>query len=148
MPSWNAKGERRGCFRLRLNSHGLIHGAGGPIDKDQLDAAVRVAMATFARDGASPAVLAEHERFISALHQTASQLVTELPKDLFAPVDPDRTARREVALPDGAQGEVTVRFTALADPATGLMDRRSAKSSPTCRATSDAPSRAGNWPPL
>ena len=112
-----------GMFPLTLDPHGLIHGAGGAIDKDQLDAAVRVAMATFARDGASSTVLAEHERFISALHQTASQLVTELPKDLFAPVDPDRTARREVALPDGAQGEVTVRFTALADPATGLMEQ-------------------------
>ena len=47
--------------------------------------------------------------------------MTELPRDLFAPPDAPRTEHGEVALPGGELGEVTVTFTALRDPATGLM---------------------------
>lgn len=112
-----------GLFPLLLDGAGLIHGAEVPVDTAQLDIAVRQAIARFAHAGASPDELAEHQRFVSALHQGAAAILTALPKDLFAPGDPDRTTRQNVALPDGAAGEVTVRFTAQADPGTGLMER-------------------------
>jgi hypothetical protein len=59
--------------------------------------------------------------FVEALHRSAGALVTEPPRDLFAPVDCPREESRTVALPDGDTGQVRVIFTATRDPVTGLM---------------------------
>jgi hypothetical protein len=118
--------ERRrsevGLFPLTLDAHGQIYGARVGIDTDELDAAVREALATLDGRAFSPGERDEIARFVSALHQGAAKIVTELPKDLFAPADPERTTTRDVALPGGQEGEVTVRFTARTDPGTGLME--------------------------
>jgi hypothetical protein len=119
--------ERRrrelGLFPLELDAQGLIHGARGPVATAELDMAVRAALKTLDRGAHTAGERAELDRFVANLHQNAAKLVTELPRDLFAPVETDRTAKRDVTLADGAAGVVTVRFTAHRDPATGLMEQ-------------------------
>ena len=100
----------------------LRNGEGYRVEGRQVDVEVEApeVLAAFAR--------IEREReelrtFVNALHQSAGRLVTELPRDLFAPAETPRSHRREVALPGGDSGEVTVTFSAVRDPATGLMRR-------------------------
>jgi len=113
--------EETGPFPLRLDANGQIVGGPAAPLSTQLDAAVREAIAELDARPRDPAERAELLRFVNAVHQTAGRLTTELPADLFAPPARPRTERREVALPNGEAGQVTVTFSAFADPATGLM---------------------------
>jgi hypothetical protein len=63
----------------------------------------------------------ELRAFVDAVHRSAGQLATDLPRDLFAPVDCPREESRALPLPDGTQGQVRTAFAAERDPATGLM---------------------------
>jgi hypothetical protein len=60
---------------------------------------------------------------MAAVHQAGSNIVSSLPVDLFAPVESDRTDQRSIELPAGGKGVVQTHFSALRDPATGLMQR-------------------------
>jgi len=115
--------ERReeGLFPLSLDGNGQLVEAARPPLSAQLDAAVREAMAEIERRPREPAERAELRRFVGAIRQSAGRLTTELPSDLFAPSAPERRETRAVPLPGGGAGQVTVTFTAAADPATGLM---------------------------
>ena len=113
--------EELGLFPLLLDAEGTIAGTEGIPLATRLDEAVRETLAALESQPHSEAERAELVRFVSAFHQSAGRLVTELPRDLFAPPDAPRTEHGEVALPGGELGEVTVTFTALRDPATGLM---------------------------
>lgn len=113
--------EERGLFPLLLDAGGSIANGAGTPDATRLDAAVREALAALEARSYAPAERAELVRFVNAFHQSAGKLVTELPRDLFAPADTPRRERREVALPGGDSGAVTVTFSAERDPATGLM---------------------------
>ena len=113
--------EELGLFPLLLDETGTIaDGAGTPL-ATQLDAAVSEALAQLEAQAHAPAERAELVRFVNAFHQSAGRLMTELPRDLFAPVETPRSESREVALPGGDTGAVTVTFSAARDPATGLM---------------------------
>ena len=113
--------EERGLFPLLLDAGGAIAaGAGTPV-ATRLDDAVREALAVLEARPHAPAERAELVRFVNAFHQSAGKLLTELPRDLFAPVETSRSERRAIALPGGDAGEVAVTFTAERDPATGLM---------------------------
>lgn len=108
-------------FPLTLDLQGRIFGAAPPVDASYLGALVREATVQIERSAVPADARAELLRFVSALHQSTSKLVSELPQDLFAPAQPERLTVRQVTLPGGEQGEVTVRFTALADLSTGVM---------------------------
>jgi hypothetical protein len=115
--------ERReaGLFPLSLDATGTIRGVAPGIDNARLDDAVRAAVA---RIEAGDHPQAERERlrgFVEAVHRSAGAILTELPRDLFAPVDCPRTERRAVALPGGDPGEVRLSFDAVRDSATGVM---------------------------
>ena len=113
--------EERGLFPLLLDAEGAIaDGVGTPL-ATRLDDAVREAHAALAARSYDATERAELTRFVTAFHQSAGRLVTELPHDLFAPHGAPRSESREVALPGGDSGEVTVTFSALRDPVTGLM---------------------------
>jgi hypothetical protein len=113
--------EERGLFPLRLDAGGAIAaGAGTPL-ATRLDEAVRAALAALETRSHGPAERAELVQFVNAFHQSAGTLMTELPRDLFAPAETPRSERREVVLPGGESGEVAVTFSATRDPATGLM---------------------------
>jgi hypothetical protein len=113
--------EERGLFPLLLDAAGLIAGGTGVPLATGLDAAVRETLATLASRPYDPAERAELVQFVNAFHQSAGKLVTELPRDLFAPAETPRSETRAVELPGGDSGEVIVTFTAARDPATGLM---------------------------
>lgn len=115
--------ERRddGVFPLLLDADGRIRYAPDRYVATAFDEAVREAAMQQSRQGLDPAARDELHRFIEATRQSAGELLTELPLDLFAPREVPRIERREIALPDGSMGLVTVRFTAEHDPATGLM---------------------------
>jgi len=112
--------EEVGLFPLRLDADGTIAGGGAPL-ATRLDAAVHETLAAIEAQAHDPAERAELVRFVNAFHQSAGKLVTELPRDLFAPAETPRSESREIALPGGNSGEVLVTFSATRDPATGLM---------------------------
>jgi len=115
--------ERRetGLFPLGLDFAGTIRGAGPAADTAKLDDAVREAAARIARGDYPPAERERQRAFVDAVHRSAGAILTELPRDLFAPVDCPRSYRRTVALPGGGIGAVRRTFDAVRDPATGLM---------------------------
>lgn len=112
--------QETGLFPLLLDADGGIAGGMGTAVATRLDEAVRVALSQVQAQAHTPAERSELERFITAFHQGATRLMTELPHDLFAPGAP-RQETREVALPGGDSGVVTVSFAATRDPATGMM---------------------------
>jgi len=115
--------EERGLFPLLLDADGAIAAAGGTALSTHLDATVREALAQLEAQPHAAAERAALVRFVTAFHQSAGRLTTELPHDLFAPRDASRSERRDVVLPGGESGEVVVTFSAASDPASGLMRR-------------------------
>lgn len=110
-------------FPLTLDAAGLITGGEARQPATQLDEAVRAVLAQFAARPRDAAELEQMQQYLAAVHQGAGRVLTELPRDLFAPGAGPRSERRDVALPGGERGLVTVTFSAEADPATGLMRR-------------------------
>lgn len=86
-----------------------------------VERAIREAAARIEALGDSSGEKALLQQFVAVIHQTAGKLVSDLPVDLFAPVQSRRHESREVSLPGGEAGEVTVLFNARSDPATGVM---------------------------
>ena len=110
-----------GLFPLELDAEGVIREVPRTAASAQLDAAVREVAARIEQGQYTPGEREELLAFVNAVHQGAGALVTQLPRDLFAPVDFPREENRAIALPNGESGQVTVTFTAVRDPATGLM---------------------------
>ena len=115
-----------GLFPLHLDASGQIDGGAEPRPSEQLDQAVREVLARISaaanRDEAEQADL---QQFAVAVHQNASALLTHLPRDLFAPAEPQHEETRMVELPGGGEGLVRVIYLADADAATGLMRKAS-----------------------
>jgi len=110
-----------GLFPLELDAEGAIRGVPHTAASAQLDEAVREVAARIEQWDHTPVEREELRAFVNAVHQGAGELVTQLPRDLFAPVDFPREEHRAIALPGGDAGRVAVTFTAERDPATGLM---------------------------
>lgn len=110
-----------GVFPLVLDAAGAIRSVAPFAASAQLDEAVREVTAQIAQWRHTPAEREQLNAFVAAVHRSAARLVTELPHDLFAPVDYPRAESRAIALPGGGAGQVRTRFTAARDPATGLM---------------------------
>lgn len=110
-----------GVFPLVLDPAGAIRSGAPTTASAQLDAAVREVGERIEQWQHTPAERAQLHAFVNAIHQSAGRFVTELPRDLFAPVDYPRAESRSLALPGGGTGHVRMSFTATRDPATGLM---------------------------
>jgi len=110
-----------GLFPLLLDATGAIRGVPRAAASAQVDAAVREVAARIERWEHTPTERDELRAFVDAVHQSAGRLVTGLPRDLFAPGDFPREESRAIALPGGEAGRVRMTFTAVRDPATGLM---------------------------
>jgi hypothetical protein len=67
-----------GLFPLTLDGQGLIYGNRAAIDTSRLDVAVREALAVLNKPGLAQSERDEAARFVSALQQGATRLVTEL----------------------------------------------------------------------
>jgi hypothetical protein len=120
LPGSSASASRPGCSRSARRI-GRDPRSPSAAENTALDEAVREALAEIERWQLAPAERDAMRAFVETIHRTAGALVTEPPRDLFAPVDCPREETRAIALPDGAAGQVRVRFTAERDPATGLM---------------------------
>ena len=108
-------------FPLQLDSAGAIRGSSHVTHSEQLDEAVREVTARIAQARHSAAERDALRAFVETVHRSAGELVTELPRDLFAPGDVPREESRAIVLPGGELGQVRVTFAAARDPATGLM---------------------------
>ena len=64
------------------------------------------------------AVLRSH---IDAIHKAGGIVLAQMPGDLFAPVEEQRSEEQRIPLPDGSLGRLSSTFTAQRDCDTGLM---------------------------
>lgn len=108
-------------FPLQLDSGGAISGSSRFTQGEQLDEAVREVTARIEQAAHTAAERQAMRAFVDAVHRSAGELVTELPRDLFAPGDVPREESRAIMLPGGETGQVRMTFAAARDPATGLM---------------------------
>ena len=76
----------------------------------------------FARSRVSEAQSAEaSRRFIADLSNSGNQWLTQLPGDLFFPAPRERSASRQIVLPDGTDGLVEMTETVRAHSGSGLL---------------------------
>ncbi len=115
----------RGIFPLRLDSGGLILDGEANQPGEEIESAFRIAaqrlgLANGTQDGAD-----ELAQLVEAMHRAGSGITSELPADLFAPLEQERRQERQIALPWGGEGMVHMLFNADRDSRTGLMRRAS-----------------------
>jgi hypothetical protein len=110
-----------GLFPLFLDQDGLIAAGADVAESPRLDQAVQEVLRRINALPVPEADQAEMTSFVRAVHANAAQLLTELPRDLFAPDGERSRHSRTVALPGGGEGVVTVGYTAETEPSTGLM---------------------------
>ena len=108
-------------FPLLLDRQGMIAAEAEAEEAPRLDQAVQEALQRIAQLPVPQADEADLTSFVRAVHANAAQLLTALPRDLFAPADQGSSESRTLALPGGSEGVVTVAFDADAEPITGLM---------------------------
>jgi len=113
-----------GLFPMLLDEGGHIatgpeDGSIAPIPQEAVSSAL-----DYARQRApGPDPAAASRRFLADLSQHGDRWLTLWPSDLFFPVPRDRTARKDMTLPDGTQGVVSMRESASVRDASGLLER-------------------------
>jgi hypothetical protein len=110
-----------GLFPLALDRAGMILGGPESRPAKELDQAVAIVRRRIAKAAIAADERKELEAFVRAVHDAGTKMSSQFPSDLFAPRDDAVRAEREVALPGGSAGTIEVCFTAVTDPATGLM---------------------------
>jgi hypothetical protein len=110
-----------GLFPLALDRTGLIVDGPDPRRAVELDRAVAIVRGVIDQASLAADERAELEAFVRAVHDAGAKLASQLPGDLFAPRVGATRAERELTLPGGGAGTIAVSFTAVTDPATGLM---------------------------
>lgn len=115
--------ERRetGLFPLVLDPAGRIVGEPSQAGSPQLDRAIEEALhrVTASHLGADDQAAAQ--AFLAGLQHAAASFVAAPPAALFRPLSTPLGEHRDVALPGGRTGTVSVTFTGTTDPDTGLM---------------------------
>jgi len=110
-----------GLFPLTLDSEGMIAGGPDPQVGKQLDAALAIVTRGLERGSLAGGERAQLEAFARAVHDSSARMIALLPADLFAPRQATAHAERRLALPGGGAGTIAVTFSAVSDPATGVM---------------------------
>jgi hypothetical protein len=110
-----------GLFPLTLDRSGMIVGSPDPRPAKELDQALAIVRSQLAKADFADDERKELAAFVRAVGEAGAKMGSALPGDLFAPRDTASRAERELALPGGGSGTIAVSFTALTDPATGLM---------------------------
>lgn len=110
-----------GPFPARLDMNGRIiddrsvaRGAGA-------GDAVQAAFAVLERLGTPNAEMREAREYLGRLAEASGRIISAIPPDLFFPVVGEASERRELALPDGTMGEVSVKIAVRAG-AGGLLE--------------------------
>ena len=110
-----------GLFPLELDAGGRIVGGEGASECDQFEIAYKAALSDISGQDLPETERDQLTAFIGAMHAAGGTLVTELPRDLFAPLALNRSERRAIEVPGGQAGQVSVDFIAEIDRETGLM---------------------------
>jgi hypothetical protein len=110
-----------GLFPLALDRAGLILGGPDSRPAKELDAAIAIVRRELAADRIATDERAEFEAFLRAVQSAETRLTAKFPGDLFAPRAKATRSARELALPGGTKGTIELSFSAVTDPATGLM---------------------------
>lgn len=110
-----------GIFPLTLDTAGLIVGGPDPKPGKELEEALAIVRRGLDRSPVAAGERPQLEAFVRAVHESSARVAALLPTDLFAPRDAPTHAERGIALPGGGAGTIEVTFTAVTDPATGVM---------------------------
>ena len=110
-----------GLFPLALDRAGMILGGPDSRPARELDQAVAIVRRRIGKAAIAEDERKELEAFVRAVHEAGTKMASQFPGDLFAPRDDAVRVERELALPGGGAGTIKVCFTAVTDPATGLM---------------------------
>jgi hypothetical protein len=110
-----------GLFPFALDRSGVIVGGSESRPAKELERAVAIVRRTIADAPLAAGERQEAEAFVRAVHDAGAKMTSQFPDDLFAPRDDAVHATRELGLPGGEQGTIEISFTAVTDPATGLM---------------------------
>tara|TARA_B100000678_G_scaffold32240_1_gene23772 strand:- start:1244 stop:1933 length:690 start_codon:yes stop_codon:yes gene_type:complete len=109
-------------FPLDLDPAGQIMGDAHEATPAPLPGEVAASALAFARARDTTANPDEaSRRFLADLSQHAEKWITGLPADLFYPDPRNREVTREVVLPDGTTGTITMREIVKTADATGLL---------------------------
>lgn len=110
-----------GPFPARLDAQGrIVDDPTAAVGTGRI-AAVRAAIAVLEKLGASGTEMREAREYLGRLAEVSGTIISETPPDLFFPVVGEASERREVTLPDGTRGEVSVHLAARAGPG-GLLE--------------------------
>ena len=109
-------------FPMYLDASGLIvAGPTGQIPAD-MGEAFGEALGMIAQSGLSSRAQVSAREFVLGLQLVANRIASLAPPQLFTGLREAWTDERDLPLPDGQRGTVSVRFTHTAHPASGLLD--------------------------
>ncbi|WP_370033964.1 hypothetical protein [Qipengyuania mesophila] len=110
-----------GPFPAELDAEGRIVDDPAVTVGTSRTAAVRAALVVLERLGASSTEMIEAREYLGKLAEASGTIISEIPPDLFFPVVGEASERRDLALPGGVKGEVSVQLAARAGPG-GLLE--------------------------
>lgn len=110
-----------GLFPIRLDPMGHIAGSERGMDAAHLMRAIEAARALVERDAARPGARRDAHSFMAQLAGMGAQAVSTIPRDLFFPSPERSSATRQVALPNGDTGMISIDTAASVHAETGLL---------------------------
>lgn len=110
-----------GMFPMLLDQAGAIANTGAIRSDQALATAIEMVRARLSAEPLAAGDKALAERFMASLQAAGQGALAAWPHDLFAPGSRAETVSREVRLPDGKVGTLTILTTATCDAASGLM---------------------------
>lgn len=119
-----AKVERErkvtGLFPMELDKDGQI-AASGRSQGAGIEAAIEAASRTIAESAVDRSQLRDAKAYLATIGNTAAELVSQVPRDLFFPETGSRTQTRELDLPEGLKGTYEITVSAQACRELGLL---------------------------
>lgn len=110
-----------GMFPMLLDPAGAIADSDGMRSDQALEAAIDAVRARLSAEPLAAGDKALAERFMASLQAAGQGALAAWPHDLFAPGSRAETVSRDVRLPDGKIGNLTIMTTASSDVTSGLM---------------------------
>ncbi|MDC0887231.1 hypothetical protein OAS19_05525 [Altererythrobacter sp.] len=108
-------------FPIRLDTAGLIASTDSGLIAAPMADLLGAAEKFIANAAGGPDRKAQARAFANSLDMHAAKMLSRLPHDLFFPRELSWLESRDVALPDGPVGHVSIQFDAQKDPRSGLL---------------------------
>ena len=109
------------AFPLLLDADGRIRRGAPPVLTLDMERVARAAESAIMARGTRPGEVQALRLFLGQLQQSASDLMSRFPDDLFFPSGETVDEAHKMEFPGGVAGEFRLRYAASADPATGLL---------------------------